>query len=159
MYMGWFAKRPGVDKHPRTTAVTGAFLPLDGSAPMTGPLDVGGHPIENVDSENALCLKRDGSDPALGDLNMNGYDIKGLKDVNSSTPAENAVNKKYVDQGLRNKFNAIPQKDFNMNDNAIENLASPFNLKDVVNKNYVDESFLRRDGTKPMYGPMNTGQQ
>ena len=75
---------------------------------MTGNLDMGRNLVTNmvypkddldatnksyVDSEIALCLKRDGNDPALGDLNMAGYVVEDLKDVDSSTPAENAVNK------------------------------------------------------------------
>ena len=88
----------------------GGDFKKDGSVTMTGNLNVGEHLITKlgypkdildatnksyVDSEIASCLKRDGTDPALGNLNMAGYAIEDLKDADNSTPAEDAVNKKY----------------------------------------------------------------
>ena len=90
---------------------------------------------------------------------MDGNAIINLKDADSSTPAENAVNKKYVDEGLRIKIDAIAQKDLNMNNNSITNLAPPIDTADAVNKNYVNTFFLRRDGTNPMYGDLDMGSQ
>ena len=76
-----------------------------------------------------------------------------------STPAHNDVNKKYVNEGLRTKISDTLQRELNTNNNAIVNLAPPFASADAANKEYVDEYFLRRDGTKPMYGNLNMGQQ
>ena len=56
------------------------------------------------------------------------------------------INKSNVDTEVAKKLDAIPQADLNMNNNSI-NLALPSGLEDATTKQYVDESFLRIDGT------------
>ena len=60
---------------------------------------------------------------------------------------------------MQTKIDATAQKDSNMNNNSIVNLGPPFELSDATNKEYVDEYFLRRDGSQPLYGDLNMWQQ
>ena len=79
------------------------FAKRDGSTAMTGNMDMGENLITKmcypkdildatnksyVDSEIAECLKHDGSNRAWGNLNMAEHTIEELKDVDSSTPAQ-----------------------------------------------------------------------
>lgn len=92
----------------------GNALPLDGSKPMTGTLDMGGHIITNLESgskgEDALtlCSARsvflpfDGSRALEGDLDMDNHTISGLRwpyeldDVDTNMPDDGeTINYKY----------------------------------------------------------------
>ena len=76
---------------------------------------------------------------------MAGHRILDLKDVDSETTEADVVNKKYVDDNLRAKFDAIAQADLDMNNNAIVNLSPPCATEDAVNKQYVDTYFERQE--------------
>lgn len=71
-------------------------------------------------------------------LNMNGYNIENLQHSDSSSAASEAVNKRYVDEGLNEKLDTIPQADFNINNNEIINLAWPTKRENAVNKQYAE---------------------
>ena len=49
--------------------------------------------------------------------------------------------------------------DFNMNNNAIINLALPTKLEDATTKQYVDENFLRIHWSNRMTGEVDTWNQ
>ena len=106
---------------------------------MAGALNMNSEKIKNLDnpSDQADVVNKNYSESQLHDylnrseginckmetdLHMDGYKL-----VNVGAPAANTdtTNKQYVDTGLATKLDAIPQSDFNMNNNSIVNLAPP----------------------------------
>ena len=60
------------------------------------------------------------------------------------------MNKTCVDDGRNDKLGVVLQRDLNMNNNAIINLAPLVYIGNVTNKRYVDENSLHIDGTNKM---------
>ena len=76
----------------------------------------------------------------VADLDMAGYKIARLKNGDASSDPSDVVNKRCVDTGLATKLNAIPQADFNINNNQIINLAPLMTRESAVTKQFWQRS-------------------
>ena len=79
-----------------------------------------------------------------GNLDMNH---KILYHIKTPVNADHAVNKGYVDNGLRNKLDKAGGSltgDLNMSNNKITNVGNPTSNNDGVNKNYVDTNIATK---------------
>ena len=79
-----------------------------------------------------------------GNLDMNH---KMLYHIKTPVNADHAVNKGYVDNGLRNKLDKAGGSltaDLNLSNNKITHLANPTDSTDGVNKNYVDANIATK---------------
>ena len=91
------------------------------------------------------------------------YDMnkKRLTNVGASSANTDAATKKYVDDnssGTPTTTRLTVDSDIDMkNRYRITNLNPPLDLKDPATKYYVDNTFLDRDGSYPMKGNLNMG--
>ena len=103
--------------------------------------------------------------PGVGfSLTANGnYDInkKRLTNVGAPSDNEDAATKKYVDDnssGPHSTSQLTVDSNIDMKDTyRITNLSTPLDGKDPATKIYVDNTFLDRDGSYPMKGNLNMG--
>ena len=135
---------------------TTAFLPRDGSRPMTSDFDNGGNNILKV--ENLVDYK---------DTDPYDYRVKDVKSV---------VNKEYINEKLIKKVNKDGKEYYDLKNNIVSNCEAYydglFTDNDLVSKKYVDLTvngeigklpqidttlFLPRDGSLPMTGNFETG--
>ena len=102
-------------------------------------------------------LDRNGSRTMIGNLSMNNKIIK----VGTPTANDDAANKKYVDDkssGSLTTTRLTVDSNINMKDTyRITNLSTPLDGKEPPTKDYVDNTFLDRDGSYPMKGNLNMG--
>ena len=100
-------------------------------------------------------LDRNGSRTMIGNLSMNNKIIK----VGTPTANDDAANKKYVDDkssGSLTTTRLTVDSNINMKDTyRITNLSTPLDGKEPPTKDYVDNTFLDRDGSYPMKGNLN----
>ena len=102
-------------------------------------------------------VKRNGQNPMTFNLNMNNYKIINLKNFDSSdTSDSDVVNIKYIKDNYVHKSLGILQGNLNANNNKIINLTLPMNIEDATNKEYVDDNFLKLDGTNSMSASLNS---
>ena len=101
-------------------------------------------------------LNRDGSRTMIGNLSMNNNKIIKLK---SPTANDDAATKKYVDDnssGTPSTSRLTIDSNIDMkNTYRIKNLSTPLDGKEPPTKDYVDNTFLDRDGSYPMKGNLN----
>ena len=101
-------------------------------------------------------LNRDGSRTMIGNLSMNNNKI--IK-VGTPTANDEAANKKYVDDkssGSVTTTRLTVDSNIDMKDTyRITNLSTPIDGKEPPTKEYVDNTFLDRDGSYPMKGNLN----
>ena len=101
-------------------------------------------------------LNRDGSRSMIGNLSMNNNKIIKLK---SPTANDDAATKKYVDDnssGTPSTSRLTIDSNIDMkNTYRIKNLSTPLDGKEPPTKDYVDNTFLDRDGSYPMKGNLN----
>ena len=101
-------------------------------------------------------LNRDGSRSMIGNLSMNNNKIIKLK---SPTANDDAATKKYVDDnssGTPSTSRLTIDSNIDMkNTYRIKNLSTPLDGKEPPTKDYVDNTFLDRDGSYPMKGNIN----
>ena len=135
---------------------TTAFLPRDGSRPMTSDFDNGGNNILKV--ENLVDYK---------DTDPYDYRVKDVKSV---------VNKEYINEKLIKKVNKDGKEYYDLKNNIVSNCEAYydglFTDNDLVSKKYVDLTvngeigklpqidttlFLPRDGSLPMTGNFKAG--
>ena len=99
-------------------------------------------------------LDRNGSRTMIGNLSMNNNKI--IK-VGAPTANDDAANKKYVDDKSSTTTSRL-SVDSNIdmkNTYRITNLKTPLDGKEPPTKDYVDNTFLDRDGSYPMKGNLN----
>lgn len=96
-------------------------------------------------------LSQKGGNEIVADLDMAGYKIIQLKNVDACSQPTDAINKQYADT----KVDAIPQANFNMNDNEIVNLATPTTFESTTNKQHVGDDRLNVFGTNKMLASLN----
>ena len=101
-------------------------------------------------------LDRNGSRTMIGNLSMNNNKIVKL---GTPTVNDDAATKKYVDD---KSSESVPtsrltvDSNLNMGDQyRITNLSTPLDGKEPPTKDYVDNTFLDRDGSYPMKGNLN----
>ena len=101
-------------------------------------------------------LDRNGSRTMIGNLSMNNNKIVKL---GTPTVNDDAATKKYVDD---KSSESVPtsrltvDSNINMGDQyRITNLSTPLDGKEPPTKDYVDNTFLDRDGSYPMKGNLN----
>ena len=103
-------------------------------------------------------LDRNGSRTMIGNLSMNNNKI--IK-IGTPTDNEDAANKKYVDDKSSVSLTTTRltvDSNIDMKDTyRITNLKTPLDLKDPATNDYVDNTFLDRDGSYPMKGNLNMG--
>ena len=101
---------------------------------------------------DSTFLDRDGSRSMIGDLSMNNKKI-----VNVGKPSSNtdAATKKYVDDKSKTSVLTVDSNINMQNTYRIKNLPLPLDGKDPPTKDYVDITFLDRDGSYPMKGNLN----
>ena len=149
---------------------TSYFLKKDGSVPMTGDLNMNEQRVKNtsdptdeqdtvnkryLESQLTDYLKRNGQSPMTFDLNMNSYKIVNLKDISNSSNDSEAVNKKYVDNFLK-KSGGVMTGPISMNRNDLIGLPdNPRYGYSAVNRTYVTNNFLKKDGSVAMTGNLN----
>ena len=101
-------------------------------------------------------LDRNGSRTMIGNLSMNNNKI--IK-VGAPTANDDAANKKYVDDnsgGSPSATRLTVDSNIDMkNKYRITNLSTPLDGKEPPTKDYVDNTFLDRDGSYPMKGNLN----
>ena len=101
-------------------------------------------------------LNRDGSRTMIGNLSMNNNKIIKLK---TPTANDDAATKKYVDDnssGTPSTSRLTIDSNIDMkNTYRIKNLSTPLDGKEPPTKDYVDNTFLNRDGSYPMKGNLN----
>ena len=118
--------------------------------------------IFNEHSDNSFAKGIQGA-PGVGfNLTSDGdYDIVNKKLRNVGTPSVNtdAATKKYVDDnssGTPTTTRLTVDSNINMkNTYRITNLSTPLDGKEPPTKDYVDNTFLDRDGSYPMKGNLN----
>ena len=101
--------------------------------------------------------------PGVGfNLTSSGdYDMinKKLRNVGAPSANTDAATKKYVDDnssGSPSTSRLTVNSDIDMKDNyRIKNLKTPLDGKEPPTKDYVDNTFLERDGSYPMKGNLN----
>ena len=103
-------------------------------------------------------VDRNGSRTMIGNLSMNNNKI--IK-VGTPTANDDAANKKYVDDkssGSLTTTRLTVDSNIDMKDTyRITNLSTPLDGKEPPTKDYVDNTFLDRDGSYPMKGNLNMG--
>ena len=118
--------------------------------------------IFNEHSDNSFAKGIQGA-PGVGfNLTSDGdYDMVNKKLRNVGTPSVNtdAATKKYVDEnstGTPTTTRLTVDSNINMkNTYRITNLSTPLDGKEPPTKDYVDNTFLDRDGSYPMKGNLN----
>ena len=118
--------------------------------------------IFNEHSNNTFAKGIQGA-PGVGfNLTSDGdYDMVNKKLRNVGTPSVNtdAATKKYVDEnstGTPTTTRLTVDSNINMkNTYRITNLSTPLDGKEPPTKDYVDNTFLDRDGSYPMKGNLN----
>ena len=147
------------------------YLKVDGSNMMTGDLNMNEQKVKNtldptdeqdtvnkryLESQLTDYLKRDGQSPMTFDLNMNNFRILNVKDFNPATSSlQDVPNIKYIQDNFMSSSASILTGNLNAGNNRIFFLANPVSSTDAVNKSYVDNSFLKKDGSVPMTGNLN----
>ena len=151
------AKIPSVD--------TTQFVSKSGST-MTGDLILQSQPYPvhgntnkaiSYNTARAIFLSKKEGGSMEQTLDMNNNTIFNVKDP---LQADQATNKKYVDNQLAKKLDKDTTID--MKDNAITNVKFPVNQKDVVTVEYITQritnsqkNYLKLDGTTSMSGDLN----
>ena len=119
------------------------------------------HPVDSDEPatkqySDSRFLDRNGSRTMIGNLSMNNNKI--IK-VGTPTVNDDAATKKYVDD---KSSESVPtsrltvDSNINMGDQyRITNLSTPLDGKEPPTKDYVDNTFLDRDGSYPMKGNIN----
>ena len=117
--------------------------PVDGDEPATKQYS------------DSKFLDRNGSYTMIGNLSMNNNKIIKL---GTPTANDDAANKKYVDD---KSSESVPTSRLTINSNInmgdqyrITNLSTPLDGKEPPTKDYVDNTFLDRDGSYPMKGTL-----
>ncbi|KAM7448017.1 hypothetical protein ABFA07_003919 [Porites harrisoni] len=107
---------------------------------------------------DSTFLDRNGSRTMIGNLSMNNNKIIKL---GTPTVNDDAANKKYVDD---KSSESVPSTRLTVDSNInmentyrITNLKTPIDGKEPPTKDYVDNTFLDRDGSYPMKGNLNMG--
>ena len=119
------------------------------------------HPVEADEPatkqySDSRYLDRNGSRTMIANLSMNNNKIVKL---GTPTANDDAANKKYVDD---KSSESVPTSRLTVNSNInmgdqyrITNLSTPLDGKEPPTKDYVDNTFLDRDGSYPMKGNIN----
>ena len=119
------------------------------------------HPVEEDEPatkqySDSRYLDRNGSRTMIANLSMNNNKIVKL---GTPTVNDDAANKKYVDD---KSSESVPTSRLTVNSNInmkdqyrITNLSTPLDGKEPPTKDYVDNTFLDRDGSYPMKGNLN----
>ena len=147
------------------------YLKVDGSNRMTGDLNMNEQRVKNtldpsdeqdtvnkryLESQLTDYLKRDGQNPMTFDLNMNNYRILNVKDYDPSTSSlQDVPNIKYIQDNFMSSSASVLTGNLNAGNNRIFFLGNPISNTDAVNKSYVDNSFLKKDGSNAMNGNLN----
>ena len=112
--------------------------------------------INYQDTRNIFLSKKEGGKMEAS-IDMNNNTIYNVKDP---VQADQATNKKYVDNKLVKKLNK--DVDIDMKNNSIVNLKLPSNQKDATSVEFVNKritetqkEYLKNDGTKSMTGNLN----
>ena len=119
------------------------------------------HPLDSDEPatkqySDSIFLDRDGCRTMIGNLSMNNNRI-----IKLDTPSANddAATRKYVDDKSRGSLTTTRLTvDSNIdmkNTYRITNLSTPLDGKETPTKDYVDNTFLDRDGSYPMKGNLN----
>lgn len=155
---------------------------LDGSSPMPGDINMGGHkitgvadPTEPTDAANknyvdnsiaeaieeAPFIKPDGSTPFTGDINMGGHKV-----TNMGTPVADtdAANKGYVDDAIDELSGIYLPKAGGTMTGSLVLAANPTTNLQAATKQYVDQAIssvgggdFMADGTVTATGNFNMG--
>ena len=144
------------------------FLKLDGTRSMTGNLNMNNNRIYNIPNPNGpnqptplvytdlAYLHVNGSNKMTNNLNMNNKKINKLL---TPTDAQDAANKKYVDDNINNqdlssylkKDGSVPMtNDPNLNGHKIKNLEDPTSDSDAATKKYID-THLHQNQVQPSH--------
>ena len=119
------------------------------------------HPVDSDEPatkqySDSRFLDRNGSRTMIGNLSMNNNKI--IK-VGTPTVNDDAATKKYVDD---KSSESVPTSRLTVDSNInmkntyrITNLSTPLDGKEPPTKDYVDNTFLDRDGSYPMKGNLN----
>ena len=115
------------------------------------------HPVDSDEPatkqySDSKFLDRDGSRTMIGNLSMNNNKI--IK-VGTPTTNDDAATKKYVDNSLSSTRLTVDSNIDMKNRYRITNLSIPLDGKEPPTKDYVDNTFLDRDGSYPMKGNLN----
>ena len=112
--------------------------------------------INYQDTRNIFLSKKEGGKMEAS-IDMNNNTIYNVKDP---VQADQATNKKYVDNQLVKKLDK--GADIDMKNNSIVNLKFPSNQKDATSVEFVNKrlsetqkEYLKSDGTKSMTGDLN----
>ena len=112
--------------------------------------------INYQDTRNIFLSKKEGGKMEAS-IDMNNNTIYNVKDP---VQADQATNKKYVDNQLVKKLDK--NVDIDMKNNSIVNLKFPSNQKDATSVEFVNKritetqkNYLKLDGTKNMSGDLN----
>ena len=119
------------------------------------------HPVDSDEPatkqySDSKFLDRNGSRTMIGNLSMNNNKI--IK-VGTPTANDDVATKKYVDDkssGSLTSTSLTVDSNIDMkNTYRITNLSTPLDGKEPPTKDYVDNTFLDRDGSYPMKGNLN----
>ena len=119
------------------------------------------HPVDSDEPatkqySDSRFLDRNGSRTMIGNLSMNNNKI--IK-VGTPTANDDVATKKYVDDkssGSLTSTRLTVDSNIDMkNTYRITNLSTPLDGKEPPTKDYVDNTFLDRDGSYPMKGNLN----
>ena len=147
------------------------FLKKDGSVAMTGDLNMNEQRVKNtldpsdeqdtvnkryLESQLTDYLKRNGQSPMTFDLNMNNYRILNVKDFDpSNSSLQDVPNIKYIQDNFLSSNLVILTDNLNAANNKIFFLGDPVDSLDAVNKKYVDDGFIKKNGSNAMFGNLN----
>ena len=115
--------------------------------------------INYQDTRNIFLSKKEGGKMEAS-IDMNNNTIYNVKDP---VQADQATNKKYVDNQLVKKLDKEVDADIDMKNHSITNLKFPSNQKDATSVEFVNnriddmtqKKFLKFDGSNSMTGDLN----
>ena len=156
-----------IDNHSTNTN----YVKVDGSNMMTGDLNMNEQRVKNtldpsdeqdtvnkryLESQLTDYLKTDGQNPMTFNLNMNNYRILNVKDFDPSTSSlQDVPNIKYIQDNFLSSNLIILTDNLNAANNKIFFLGDPVDSLDAVNKKYVDDGFIKKNGSNAMFGNLN----
>ena len=158
MYRVLFLLKDSIDSEDRS------FLKLDGTRSMTGDLDMGDNSIQKVaDPVNAddAATKNYVDNSSNTKLSLTGGTMTGdiiLPKHNFPVPGNTnkVINYEASREIFLSRKETFPmESDINMNNNFIQNIATPTSSHQVTNKGYCDYNFLNRQKGGVLMGPLS----